>query len=240
MKTLKGYKQFNEGHKPELDSILDEYIERFQGEYDYDIVTYGNNDTPAQISIYHVDDGRGEPGEEFKDQIAADNQEAADELINLLDSRGYATWETVKTPTYTGFAIVQLYDPRTPPSSRRPSRFHIQENLSSILNKYSDSNIERLWDTFTVKTRNRIKNSDNKNIDIHKSFNQHSIAGQQEIIRNFKHYGVDELIDINKTDLPKSVAEMEQALRDINFFVGGLTDEQIKYYYNKHIINKEV
>jgi hypothetical protein len=36
--------------------------------------------------------------------------------------------------------------------------------------------------------------------------------------------------------LPLTVDEMEKALRDINFFVGGLTDDQIKYYYNKHII----
>ena len=32
-----------------------------------------------------------------------------------------------------------------------------------------------------------------------------------------------------------TVEQMEQALRDINFFVGGLTDEAIVYYYNKLI-----
>jgi len=32
-----------------------------------------------------------------------------------------------------------------------------------------------------------------------------------------------------------TVEQMEQALRDINFFVGGLTDEGIVYYYNKLI-----
>ena len=30
-----------------------------------------------------------------------------------------------------------------------------------------------------------------------------------------------------------TVDQKEQALRDINFFVGGLTDEAIEYYYNK-------
>jgi hypothetical protein len=32
-----------------------------------------------------------------------------------------------------------------------------------------------------------------------------------------------------------TIEEMEQALRNINFFVGGLTDEGIVYYYNKLI-----
>ena len=30
-----------------------------------------------------------------------------------------------------------------------------------------------------------------------------------------------------------SIEKMEQKLREINFFVGGLTDEGIKHYYNK-------
>lgn len=30
-----------------------------------------------------------------------------------------------------------------------------------------------------------------------------------------------------------SIAEMEEALRAVNFFVGGLIDEGIEYYYNK-------
>jgi hypothetical protein len=32
-----------------------------------------------------------------------------------------------------------------------------------------------------------------------------------------------------------TIEQKEQALRNINFFVGGLTDEAIKYYYNKLI-----
>lgn len=32
-----------------------------------------------------------------------------------------------------------------------------------------------------------------------------------------------------------TIEQKEQALRDINFFVGGLTDEAIEYYYNKLI-----
>ena len=32
-----------------------------------------------------------------------------------------------------------------------------------------------------------------------------------------------------------TIDQKEQALRDINFFVGGLTDEAIEYYYNKLI-----
>lgn len=31
----------------------------------------------------------------------------------------------------------------------------------------------------------------------------------------------------------KTIEEMEQSLRNINFFVGGLTNEGIEYYYNK-------
>jgi len=33
----------------------------------------------------------------------------------------------------------------------------------------------------------------------------------------------------------KTIKEMEQALKNINFFVGGLTDEGIVYYYKKLI-----
>lgn len=32
-----------------------------------------------------------------------------------------------------------------------------------------------------------------------------------------------------------TIEQMEAALREINFFVGGLTDEAIVYYYNKLI-----
>ena len=35
--------------------------------------------------------------------------------------------------------------------------------------------------------------------------------------------------------MKKTIEQMEQALREINFFVGGLTDEGIEYYYNKLI-----
>ena len=35
--------------------------------------------------------------------------------------------------------------------------------------------------------------------------------------------------------MKKTTEQMEQALREINFFVGGLTDEGIEYYYNKLI-----
>lgn len=32
-----------------------------------------------------------------------------------------------------------------------------------------------------------------------------------------------------------TIEQMEKALIDINFFVGGLTDEAIEYYYNKMV-----
>jgi hypothetical protein len=35
-----------------------------------------------------------------------------------------------------------------------------------------------------------------------------------------------------------SLNEMEQELIKINFFIGGLTDEAIVYYYNLLILNK--
>ena len=44
---------------------------------------------------------------------------------------------------------------------------------------------------------------------------------------------INKLIKTNMENL--TVEQMEQALRDINFFVGGLTDEGIVYYYNKLI-----
>ena len=33
---------------------------------------------------------------------------------------------------------------------------------------------------------------------------------------------------------------MEDALRSINCFVGGLTDEAIEYYYNKMVIDGKI
>ena len=33
-----------------------------------------------------------------------------------------------------------------------------------------------------------------------------------------------------------TIDQKEQALRNINFFVGGLTDEGIAYYYDKYFI----
>lgn len=30
-----------------------------------------------------------------------------------------------------------------------------------------------------------------------------------------------------------TIEQMEQSLRDMNFFVGGLTDEGIEFYYNQ-------
>ena len=39
----------------------------------------------------------------------------------------------------------------------------------------------------------------------------------------------------NKIMNTLTIEQKEQALRNINFFVGGLTDEAIEYYYNKLI-----
>ena len=36
----------------------------------------------------------------------------------------------------------------------------------------------------------------------------------------------------------KTIEQMEKALTDINFYVGGLTDKAIEYYYNLLILNK--
>lgn len=33
-----------------------------------------------------------------------------------------------------------------------------------------------------------------------------------------------------------TIEQKEQALKEINFFVGGLTDEAIEFYYNKLIL----
>jgi hypothetical protein len=35
-----------------------------------------------------------------------------------------------------------------------------------------------------------------------------------------------------------TIQQMEIELRNINFFIGGLTDEAIEYYYNKLIVTK--
>ena len=38
----------------------------------------------------------------------------------------------------------------------------------------------------------------------------------------------------------KTSKQMEQALKNINFFIGGLTDKQIEYYYNKMVIEGKI
>ena len=40
------------------------------------------------------------------------------------------------------------------------------------------------------------------------------------------------------TILEITIEQMEQELRNINFFVGGLTDEGIEYYYNRMFASK--
>jgi len=40
--------------------------------------------------------------------------------------------------------------------------------------------------------------------------------------------------------MKKTVEQMEQALIDINYFVGGLTDEGIKYHYNKMVNENKI
>jgi hypothetical protein len=42
-----------------------------------------------------------------------------------------------------------------------------------------------------------------------------------------------------KTTSNISIQDMEQALRGINFFVGGLTDAGIVYYYHKLITTNQ-
>lgn len=103
MKTLKRYNQFiNEGYEPDLEEIMDEYMERFHGEYDY--IIRGQNNS---IEVYHVADERGEPGEDFKDQIADDNRGAANQLVNLLNAQGLGIWESDE-PTYMGFTLTRI------------------------------------------------------------------------------------------------------------------------------------
>nr|WP_298659832.1 hypothetical protein [uncultured Flavobacterium sp.] len=43
-----------------------------------------------------------------------------------------------------------------------------------------------------------------------------------------------------KVSIPSKIEEMEEALRNINFYVGGLTDEAIEYYYNKMVIDGKI
>ena len=106
MKTLKKYTQFiKESKQRSLDEIMVEFMERFHDEYDYEI----DDDF---INVYHVTDERGEPGDDFKDQIAADNAEAADELVKILANEGWGIWEYAP-PTYKGFSITQIWDPPT-------------------------------------------------------------------------------------------------------------------------------
>ena len=68
----------------------------------------------------------------------------------------------------------------------------VNEDLNYIKHKYSTENIERLWNSFSLKTRERISSGLDKNdIDINKSFGEQSIEAQNEIIRKFKHAGTD-------------------------------------------------
>jgi hypothetical protein len=114
MKTLKKYNQFiNEeyeyGQYNDLEEIMDNYMETLKGEYDY--IIRGWNSDNFTIEIYHVADERGDPGEDFKEQIASDNAESAETLINLLRAEGWGIWQSDK-PTYMGFTLTQTSDPR--------------------------------------------------------------------------------------------------------------------------------
>ncbi len=106
MKTLKKYQQFCEvvGYRYEnsLEEILNGYMERFHGEYDYIV---RDND----IEIFHVDDPTrgGEPDDDLKNQIADDNRGAANQLTNLLNSKGWGVWE-FSEPTFRGFTVTKI------------------------------------------------------------------------------------------------------------------------------------
>jgi CRISPR/Cas system CMR subunit Cmr6 (Cas7 group RAMP superfamily) len=68
----------------------------------------------------------------------------------------------------------------------------VNEDLNDIKQKYSIQNIERLWNSFSLKTRERISSGLDKNdIDVNKLFSEQSIEAQNEIVRKFKHAGTD-------------------------------------------------
>ena len=50
-----------------------------------------------------------------------------------------------------------------------------------------------------------------------------------EVIKEYK----SQINQINQSQELLDIMEMEIALRKINFFVGGLTDEAIKFHYNR-------
>lgn len=72
-------------------------------------------------------------------------------------------------------------------------------NLRYIKQKYSKENIKRLWDSFSLKTRERIKSGlDENNINVNKLFDEQSIDGENEIITKFKHAGINLYIGLDK------------------------------------------
>lgn len=50
-------------------------------------------------------------------------------------------------------------------------------------------NVVSVWDRAPVKVRDSIKKLTNNDIDVNKSFNDQTINGKNEIIKNFTHSG---------------------------------------------------
>jgi Mg/Co/Ni transporter MgtE len=71
----------------------------------------------------------------------------------------------------------------------------MNKNLKDILEQYSTQNIERLWNSFSTRTRKRIARDLSKNnIDANKLFSEHNTDAQNEIVIKFKHAGANTFI----------------------------------------------
>ena len=84
----------------------------------------------------------------------------------------------------------------------------------------------------------------NGNIETEENDYSHNPTSQK-IEKVHVHNGDDKLVTYKEkeTDKPEqniSINVMEKELKDAGFFIGGLTDDQIKYYYQKNIVDKKI
>jgi len=77
-------------------------------------------------------------------------------------------------------------------------------SLEHFIYTYSNGNLTRLWNSFSLRTRDGLKSSLELNdIDVNKSFEEQSGSAQNEIIKRFKQHGVGVFISRDKEEKQK-------------------------------------
>jgi len=89
-------------------------------------------------------------------------------------------------------------------------------SLEHIIYTYSSGNLARLWNSFSLKTRDDIKSSLELNdIDVSKSFEEQSGSAQTEIIKRFKQHGVGVFISWDKEEKQKQKSLLVNKLKTL-------------------------